>query len=207
MRATLPARSLAMPAFLFRTACALAWVGFAAGASAASAPAPVLADCNRAEHAQVLQPVLPGTAPFLARARAVWVDAQRLRWPGVSAAPGQRFRLLHAADGMDDHTLLALLAGTVGESAARMISAVRATYLKLITSEAIQAAPSTAPVPTAVSIASRRALRTATENWIAMSYLKKVKPRARSRRAQCAKGLRRSWPGQNRTRSGSERPI
>ena len=88
-----------MPAFLFRTACALAWVGFAAGASAASAPAPVLADCNRAEHAQVLQPVLPGTAPFLARARAVWVDAQRLRWPGVSAAPGQRFRLLHAADG------------------------------------------------------------------------------------------------------------
>lgn len=58
--------------------------------------------------------------------------------------------ILHAGDRFDEHTLLTLLTGTVGEAAARMISAVRATYLKLISTDAILAAPGTAPVPTAV---------------------------------------------------------
>lgn len=55
--------------------------------------------------------------------------------------------VLHAADAMDDHTLLTVLAGTVGEPAARMIMAMRATYLKLVSTDAIVAAPATASVP------------------------------------------------------------
>lgn len=59
----------------------------------------------------------------------------------------QASHVMHAADALDEHTLLTLLAGTVGEPAARMIVALRNTYLKLVTTEAIVASPTTAPIP------------------------------------------------------------
>lgn len=59
-----------------------------------AAALPTLADCDAAAQATVLQPA-PST-PLL-EARAIWLDAARLRWPGV--APVGRFRLFHSAAG------------------------------------------------------------------------------------------------------------
>ena len=71
---------------------ASAVLSFAVTTSAAAAP--TLADCNAATHAAVLRPAAAATPP---EARAIWLDARRLRWPGVAA--GGRFRLHHAAAG------------------------------------------------------------------------------------------------------------
>ncbi len=56
--------------------------------------APTVADCDAAGFAAVLQ---PAPAPALLEARAIWLDARLLRWPGVEA--GGRFRLHHSASG------------------------------------------------------------------------------------------------------------
>lgn len=69
--------------------------------------------------------------------------------------------VLHASDAIDDHTLLVLLSGTVGEPAARMLVATRATYLKLVSTDAIVAAPATAPVPTSTGDLYMLAMRLA----------------------------------------------
>jgi len=53
---------------------------------------PTLADCDATGHATVLQ---PAPATELLEARAIWLDARLLRWPGVGA--GGRFRLYHSA--------------------------------------------------------------------------------------------------------------
>ncbi len=59
-----------------------------------AAALPTLADCDAAAPATVLQPA-PSTT--LHEARAVWLDASRLRWPGLE--PVGRFRLVHSATG------------------------------------------------------------------------------------------------------------
>ena len=59
-----------------------------------------LADCDADGIASVLRPVA-AMAPL--EARAIWLDASLLRWPGVDASG--RFRLYHSADG-------AIVAGT-----------------------------------------------------------------------------------------------
>jgi len=56
--------------------------------------APTVVDCDAADFAAVLQ---PAPAPALLEARAIWLDARLLRWPGVEA--GGRFRLHHSASG------------------------------------------------------------------------------------------------------------
>ena len=56
--------------------------------------APRLADCDAGEHAAVLH-AAPASPPI--EARAVWLDASLLRWPGVD--PAGRFRLHHSAVG------------------------------------------------------------------------------------------------------------
>jgi pullulanase len=71
-------------------ACAL----FGACVSSPASAAPGLDDCNVAVHATVLQPA--PAAPLL-DARAIWLDAGRLRWPGIEASG--RFRLYHSANG------------------------------------------------------------------------------------------------------------
>ncbi len=68
-------------------------------ATPGTGPAPALAACDSAEHATVLQAAPAAALPLLAEARAVWLDGHRLRWPGVQAEPGTRFRLLHSASG------------------------------------------------------------------------------------------------------------
>jgi len=55
---------------------------------------PTAADCDAAGHATVLQPA-PEQAPLVAR--AIWLDARLLRWPGVAA--GGHFRLHRSASG------------------------------------------------------------------------------------------------------------
>jgi pullulanase-type alpha-1,6-glucosidase len=72
-----------------------------AAAAAPSTPStlPRLGDCNASSHQTLLQPAPAAAVPLLAEARGLWLDDRRLRWPGRSAAPGTRFRLLHAADG------------------------------------------------------------------------------------------------------------
>lgn len=55
---------------------------------------PTAADCDAAGHATVLQPA-PEQAPL--EARAIWLDARLLRWPGVAA--GGHFRLHRSASG------------------------------------------------------------------------------------------------------------
>jgi len=55
---------------------------------------PMLAGCDAAGTATVIQPA-PSTS--LQEARAIWLDASRLRWPGVGAAG--HFRLVHSATG------------------------------------------------------------------------------------------------------------
>jgi pullulanase len=73
--------------------------------SANATPSAVsLADCNAADWQTVLQ---PSAGP--ADARAVWLDARRLQWVGVEAAPQARYRLLHSAGGA--------LVAKVGEAA------------------------------------------------------------------------------------------
>jgi pullulanase len=59
---------------------------------------PRLGDCNATAHATTLQAAPAAAAPWLADARGLFLDDRRLRWIGRSAAPGTRFRLLHAAD-------------------------------------------------------------------------------------------------------------
>ena len=54
--------------------------------------APSVVDCDAAGFATVLQPA-PESAPL--EARAIWLDARLLRWPGVAASG--RFRLHHSA--------------------------------------------------------------------------------------------------------------
>jgi pullulanase len=90
-----------MSAPVFRITCALALAGHAALVLAAPRPEarPSLADCDTTEHYTVLQAAPAQALPAPAEARAVWLDGQRLRWPGVSAAPGTRFRLLHSSQG------------------------------------------------------------------------------------------------------------
>jgi len=60
---------------------------------------PRLGDCNAPSHATTLQAAPAAAVPLLAEARGLFLDDRRLRWPGRSALPGTRFRLLHAADG------------------------------------------------------------------------------------------------------------
>ncbi|WP_119717509.1 alpha-1,6-glucosidase domain-containing protein [Cognatilysobacter tabacisoli] len=54
------------------------------------------ADCDAAEPTRVLAPVAHAGTD----ARAVWLSATRLRWPGVALADGERLRLHHAAAGI-----------------------------------------------------------------------------------------------------------
>jgi pullulanase len=72
----------------------LASVVLCAAATASATAAPTLADCDTTGHATVLE---PATAAALLEARAIWLDARLLRWPGVE--PGGRFRLHHSASG------------------------------------------------------------------------------------------------------------
>ncbi len=58
-----------------------------------SMASPTLADCDAAAHATVLQ---AAAATPLPDARAIWLDPQLLRWPGVES--GGRFRLHHSTD-------------------------------------------------------------------------------------------------------------
>lgn len=69
---------------------AVFWIALLA-ASAQAAPA----DCE-GPAARTLQAVAPAMAPL--DARAVWLDAQRLRWPGARA--GARFRLVFSSRGL-----------------------------------------------------------------------------------------------------------
>ena len=66
--------------------------------SAAAQPAPSLADCD-GEHARLLQPVVMPSTP----ARAMWLDATRVRWPAAATSPDApgvlRHRLHHSARG------------------------------------------------------------------------------------------------------------
>jgi len=60
----------------------------------AVAGAPTLGDCSVTDLSTVLSPAPAGSVQ---EARAIWLDTQRLRWPGVEAAG--RFRLYHSAHG------------------------------------------------------------------------------------------------------------
>jgi pullulanase len=71
----------------------LASVVSCAAMATSAAASPTLADCDATAHATVLQ---PAPAARL-EARAIWLDARLLRWPGVEA--GRRFRLHHSASG------------------------------------------------------------------------------------------------------------
>ena len=62
-------------------------------AAASATASPTLADCDATGHATVLQPA----AVAALEARAIWLDARLLRWPGVEAHG--RFRLYHSASG------------------------------------------------------------------------------------------------------------
>ncbi len=75
----------------------LATVVLCAAVATPATASPTVGDCDAASHATVLQP-----APELAllEARAIWLDARLLRWPGVDA--GGRFRLHHSAAGRAD---------------------------------------------------------------------------------------------------------
>ncbi|HRD98991.1 MAG TPA: DUF3372 domain-containing protein, partial [Rubrivivax sp.] len=64
----------------------------AAGAMPASAAPPARAACDAGF--ETVLAAAPGPAP---EARAVWLDARHLRWPGV--APAGRFRLVHSREG------------------------------------------------------------------------------------------------------------
>ncbi len=82
-----------------RLACVLLGAVFGladatAAASATAASSALQADCD-GDFARVLHAV-PAAAPTLA-SRAVWLDGQRMRWPGTAAAG--RFQLAHAARG------------------------------------------------------------------------------------------------------------
>jgi pullulanase/glycogen debranching enzyme len=72
----------------------LATVVLCAAAAAPATASPTVADCDAAAFATVLQPS-PAPAPL--EARAIWLDARHVRWPGVEA--GGRFRLHHSASG------------------------------------------------------------------------------------------------------------
>ncbi len=72
----------------------LATVVLCAAMATPAAASPTVVDCDVAGHATVLQPA-PASAPL--EARAIWLDARLLRWPGVEA--GGRFRLHHSASG------------------------------------------------------------------------------------------------------------
>lgn len=73
---------------------ALAGVVLCACVAGPATAAPSLDDCNVASHATVLQPAPAATQ---LEARAIWLDATLLRWPGIES--GGRFRLHHAANG------------------------------------------------------------------------------------------------------------
>jgi len=62
-----------------------------------SVPPARAADCSAGPQ-QVLRatPALPAA---FGQARAAWLDATTLRWAGVAATPGTRFRLVHAPEG------------------------------------------------------------------------------------------------------------
>jgi pullulanase/glycogen debranching enzyme len=62
--------------------------------ASAMADVPTLADCTTEATATVLSPAPAGS---VLEARAVWLDAQRLRWPGIEA--DGHFRLYHSARG------------------------------------------------------------------------------------------------------------
>jgi len=66
----------------------------AAASPLPASAAPTLSDCDVADWQTVLQ---PSAGP--ADARAIWLDRQQLQWPGIEAAAGSRFRLVHSADG------------------------------------------------------------------------------------------------------------
>ena len=74
---------------LFR--CVSAFVLAVFATSLAASP---LDACNGADWQAVLRPS-PASPP----ARAVWLDEDRLQWPGVRLGAGERLRLLHGADG------------------------------------------------------------------------------------------------------------
>ncbi len=73
--------------------CALMAMALPSPAWAAAAPSP--ADCDADISASVLAPPPADGAP--ADARALWLDAHLIRWPG--AATGGRYRLYHSASG------------------------------------------------------------------------------------------------------------
>jgi pullulanase/glycogen debranching enzyme len=72
----------------------LAGVALCSLVASHAAATPRLKDCDIALHATVLQPA--PAAPAL-EARAIWLDASLLRWPGIGS--GGRFRLHHSANG------------------------------------------------------------------------------------------------------------
>ena len=72
----------------------LASVVLCVAVATSATASPTLADCDAAGDATVLQ---PAPAAALLEARAIWLDARLLRWPGVE--PGGRFRLHHSASG------------------------------------------------------------------------------------------------------------
>ncbi|MDH7453154.1 DUF3372 domain-containing protein [Luteimonas composti] len=74
---------------------ALALLGIA-NAVHATAPLPSLADCDMPGFARTLV-AQPDTRRIAARAH--WLDAHTLRWPGEQLRAGERFRLYHAARG------------------------------------------------------------------------------------------------------------
>ncbi len=78
---------------LLRTIAASLFI--ACGLPAARAAAARLADCDAPGFATLLE---AAAAPALP-ARAVWLDARRLRWPGAEATAGTRFALLFSAQG------------------------------------------------------------------------------------------------------------
>jgi len=77
--------------------------------SSPALPSPTLADCDVTSHAVVLQAA--PTAQAL-EARAIWLTASLLRWPG--AAADGRFRLYHSASGSATAVVGAPVAGADG---------------------------------------------------------------------------------------------
>jgi len=88
-----------------------AWIPWALLTTPAAA-LPTPADCDAAANARDLQPAPENT--FL-EARAIWLDASRIRWPGVE--PVGRFRLVRSPTGGIVATPGAVVAGAAGDKA------------------------------------------------------------------------------------------
>lgn len=79
----------------------LAVAALLAGLAGLSHAAPITADLSQCDALSdsLLSSATPGLTAKDTPAGAVWLDDTRVRWPGVTAAPGQRLRLHHSQSG------------------------------------------------------------------------------------------------------------